>query len=135
MTTAQIDLTQKFNCSAEFLFSAWLYSKKHGKIIGSNAYIQPEVNSKFSMWSRTIQGKNVKIDKKNPIIIQQCRSEYGDWTLNNPSTVTIKFEPLKDGTSLVRLTQYRIPENHVSNIQEGWNDYYWEPVRAYLEKV
>lgn len=41
---------------------------------------------------------------------------------------------LLGGGTRLTFTQSRVPEEHFEGIDQGWRDYYWEPIKDILEK-
>ena len=107
-------------------------SKKHSKFTESKTKISREVGGNFSIFEGDINGKNVELiqDKK---IIQTWRSEGENWPKGYYSTITLIFEPVDDGT-LIKFTHTDIPEGAYESVKEGWDKYYWEPLKEMLEK-
>ncbi len=107
-----------------------LDEKKHATFIGATAKISREVNGKFLIWDGAIEGKNIEIanDKK---IVQKWR--YADWPEGHYSIVKFKFKKNAMGTELV-FTQKNIPNDKFKEIKKGWIEYYWKPLKVFLEK-
>ena len=114
------------------LYEAFMDSKKHSKFTESKAKVSREVGGNFSIFGGDINGKNVELiqDKK---IIQTWRSEGENWPKGYYSTITLIFEPVDDGT-LIKFTHTDIPEGAYESVKEGWDKYYWEPLKEMLEK-
>lgn len=85
---------------------------------GDPAEMSTEPGSEFSMWDGSIVGKNLEFepDKK---IVQQWYFEGQE----EPSIVTIKLHPDKNGTS-VEVRHTNIPDEAYEDISEGWVDSY-----------
>jgi activator of HSP90 ATPase len=114
------------------LYEAFMDSKMHSKFTESKAKVSREVGGTFSIFEGDIIGKNVELiqDKK---IIQTWRSEGENWPKGYYSTITLIFEPVDDGT-LIKFTHTDIPEGAYESVKEGWDEYYWEPLKEMLEK-
>ena len=114
------------------LYEAFMDSKKHSKFTESKAKVSREVGGNFSIFEGDINGKNVELiqDKK---IIQTWRSEGENWPKGYYSTITLIFEPVDDGT-LIKFTHTDIPEGAYESVKEGWDNYYWEPLKEMFEK-
>ena len=107
-------------------------SKKHSKFTESKAKISREVGGIFSIYEGDINGKNIELiqDKK---IVQEWRTESENWPKGYYSTITLILEPLDDGT-LIKFTHFNIPEGDFESVKEGWDEYYWEPLKDMFEK-
>ena len=76
--------------------------------------------------------KNVELieDKK---IVQTWRSEGENWPKGHYSTITLIFELIDEGT-LIKFTHVDVPEGSIKFVKEGWDTYYWDPLKKLLEK-
>jgi uncharacterized protein YndB with AHSA1/START domain len=86
---------------------------------GEPAEMTTEPNSEFSMWGGSIVGRNLEFDE-NKKLVQQW---YFDGQ-EEPSIVTIKLHPDKNGTS-AELRHTNIPDSDYEDISEGWSDSYF----------
>ena len=78
-----------------------------------------EAGSEFSMWDESINGKNLEFEQDKKIVQQWY---FGDQ--EEPSIVTIKLHPHKQGTS-AELVHTNIPDDDYEDIVEGWKDAYF----------
>lgn len=90
---------------------------------GEPAVMSTEPESEFSMWDESIVGKNLEFEEGKKIV-QQWYFEQEE-----PSVVTIKLHPHKQGTS-VELRHTNIPDEEYQAITEGWDESYF---RALME--
>lgn len=114
------------------LYEAFMDLKKHSKFTESKAKVSREVGGNFSIFEGEINGKNVELiqDKK---IVQTWRGDSENWPKGYYSTITLVFEPVDDGT-LIKFTHGDIPEGAYESVKEGWDKYYWEPLKEMFEK-
>ncbi|MFW9827709.1 MAG: SRPBCC family protein [Candidatus Thorarchaeota archaeon] len=114
------------------VYEAFMDSKKHSKFTESKATISREIGGKFSIFEGEIEGKNLELiqDKK---IVQSWRSKEENWPKSHYSTITIDLESVENGTNL-KFKQTEVPSTCYESVKEGWNDYYWEPLKGMLEK-
>lgn len=87
---------------------------------GEEARMSTEPNSEFSLWEDSIIGRNLEFEENKKIVQQWYFGEQEE-----PSIVTIKLHPHKQGTSL-ELRHINIPDEDFDDIVEGWNDIYME---------
>jgi activator of HSP90 ATPase len=59
-------------------------------------------------------------------IVQTWRAN--DWPDKHFSTITFTFAPVKKGTK-VTFTQKDVPSEFAKTTEEGWIDYYWDPLK------
>ena len=125
-----INQTINFQASAHDLYEALMDSEQHAQFTGDAASISKEVGGKFTAWGDYIEGINLELaqDKR---IIQKWRTS--DWPQNHYSTVTFEFEETAEGTRLT-FTQTDVPDEFCDDINQGWIDYYWTPMKQMLEQ-
>jgi activator of HSP90 ATPase len=93
---------------------------------GEKAEMSTEPGSEFSLWEDSIVGTNLEFEEGKKIVQQW----YFDQ--DEPSIVTIKLHPHKDGTS-VELRHTNIPDSEYDDIVEGWNDTYFRSLLEFYE--
>ena len=113
------------------IYEAFMDSKKHSKFTESKAKVSREIGGSYSIFEGALSGKNLELiqDKK---IVQTWRSEGENWPKGYYSTITLILEPIDQGT-LIKFTHVDIPEASYESVKEGWNTYYWEPLKEMLE--
>ena len=94
---------------------------------GEKAEMSTEPGSEFSLWDETIVGQNLEFEEGKKIVQQ--------WYFNQeePSIVTIKLHPHKNGTS-VELKHTNIPDEEYEDIVEGWNNTYFASLEEFYEE-
>ena len=114
------------------IYEVFMDSKKHSKLTESKAKVSREVGGSFSIFEGSLSGKNVELnqDKK---IVQTWRGDGENWPKGYYSTINLILEPVDQGT-LIKFTQIDIPEASYESVKEGWDTYYWEPLKEMLEK-
>jgi len=119
-------------CSPHEIYEVFMDSKKHSKFTESRAKISREIGGSFSIYEGAINGENVELiqDKK---IVQTWRSEDENWPKGYYSTITLILEPADQGT-LIKFKHVDIPEAAYNSVNEGWDIYYWDPLKKMLEK-
>lgn len=132
----QIEQSFILECEPEVAFKAWLDSQLHGEMLASpgEASIEPRVGGSFSIWDGAITGETVEIDEKKRHILQNWRYDYDDWSKDMPSKLSLDFLPHGDNQTEVKILHTELPENHIKELAEGWNQYYWAPMKEYFAK-
>lgn len=94
---------------------------------GGPAKMNEVVGSEFSLWGGDIHGINTRIVKE-----KQLDQDWmaGNW--NTYSKVSFKLS-FKDGQTAVILTHDNIPDNEYDDIVDGWDRYYMNEIKKYLE--
>lgn len=95
---------------------------------GEEAVMSVEPDSEFSMWDGSITGKNLEFEENRKVVQEWY---FGDQ--EEPSVVTIKLHPHKQGTS-VELRHTNIPDDDYDNIVEGWNENYFGSLQDFYEE-
>ncbi len=94
---------------------------------GEKAEMSTEPGSEFSLWDESIVGRNLEFEAGKKIVQQW----YFDQ--EQPSIVTIKLHPHKNGTS-VELKHTNIPDEEYEDIVEGWNQAYFASLEEFYEE-
>jgi activator of HSP90 ATPase len=94
---------------------------------GEEAVMSTEPGSEFSLWEGSISGKNLEFEKDKKIVQQWYFGEQPE-----PSIVTIKLHPDKEGTS-VELRHTNIPDEDYDDIVEGWINAYFGSLQEFYE--
>jgi activator of HSP90 ATPase len=130
--TKTIEQSIVIKASPHEVYEAFMDSKKHSKFTESKAKISREIGGKFTIFEGDLEGKNLELvkDKK---IVQSWRSNEEGWPKTHYSTITIELESFENGTRLT-FKQTDIPLSSHESVKEGWNEYYWEPLKNMLEK-
>lgn len=130
--TGVIEREVRIKCTPHEIYEAFMDSKIHSKFTEGKAKISREIDGNFSVFEGDINGKNVELiqDQK---IVQSWRSEGENWSKGYYSTITLIFEPTDEGT-LIKFKHVDIPEGAIESVKDGWNTYYWEPLKELLEK-
>lgn len=118
-----------FSASPHEVYELLMDSKKHAAFTGEAASISRKVGGKIKAYGDYILGKNLELvaDKK---IVQLWRAS--DWPKGEYSTVTFIFIQIKTGAE-ISFTQTGVPAEKVAEIKTGWIDFYWKPMKEYLE--
>jgi activator of HSP90 ATPase len=94
---------------------------------GEKAEMSTEPGSEFALWDESIVGRNLEFEKGKKIVQQW----YFDQ--EEPSIVTIKLHPHKQGTS-VELRHTNIPDDEYDDIVDGWNNTYFGSLEEFYEE-
>lgn len=86
---------------------------------GEKAEMSTEPGSEFSLWEDNISGRNLEFEEGKKIVQQWYFGEQEE-----PSIVTIKLHPHKQGTS-IELRHTNIPDEEFEAITEGWEESYF----------
>lgn len=123
-----LELKFLINATPEAVWQA-LVDPKHIEEWGAGpALMNDKVGTEFSLWGGDIHGKNLEV-LENDELVQEWYG--GKW--EKPSIVRFSLTE-EDGKTRVTLTQTDIPESDFESISEGWKEYYFSPLRTYVEQ-
>ena len=126
-----IKQTVEFKAQPHEVFEALMDSRKHSEFTGQEAVISREVGGKFTAYDGYIHGKTIKIEP-DKLIVQEWWAN--DWPEGAVSKATFKITKTKAGSRLA-LSQTGVPDEQAEEIERGWEEFYWEPMRGMLEKT
>lgn len=115
----------------EKVFRAWLSSEGHTGMTGSTARVEPRVGGSFTAWDGYISGRTAALKPYTRILQDWRTSEFPEDAPD--SQIEILLEPAEGGTKLT-LTHRNIPEGQAESYKSGWDESYFQPMRAYFEK-
>ncbi len=94
---------------------------------GEKADMSTEPGSEFALWDESIVVKNLEFEDGKKIVQQ--------WYFNQeePSIVSIKLHPHKNGTS-IELRHTNIPDEEYEDIVDGWTNSYFQSLEEFYEE-
>ena len=111
------------------IYQAWLSSEGHTAMTGSPANVDGNVGGKFSAWEGYIFGQTLELTP-NQRIVQSWRTlEFPDDAPD--SHLEVDLEEVTEGTKVI-LTHSNLPEDQVDSYRQGWEDFYFKPMREYF---
>jgi len=128
--TGTIRQTIRFHATPRSLYAAFTESRRHAAFTRSPARIQARVGGKFSAYDGYAEGRMLVLGPAKEIALSWRAS---DWPEGVESTIRITLKPAGKGTVLT-FVQEGVPRDQVADIREGWREFYWEPLRKYLEE-
>lgn len=111
------------------VYDALVDAKEHAKFTGAGAKLEKKVGGRFAHFDGDLSGYVLHLDPGKEIVLA-WRSE--SWAKGAFSIARFALQPVKGGTRLV-FEQFGIPEDDFLAIAQGWKDYYWGPLKEYLE--
>ena len=132
MATDSVRVSAKFPVSPERLYRAWLDGAEHGKFLGGTASIEPVVGGRFMAWDDYITGMILQLDAMRRVVQTWRTTEFPDDAPD--SRLEVLFEPEGDGTR-VTLIHTDIPAGDGEKYEDGWIDYYFEPMQRYFKRI
>jgi activator of HSP90 ATPase len=126
----ELELSTVLPASPQRVYEAWLDSKAHADFTGSSAKIDPQTGGDYSAWDGYIWGKTL-YQEPYRLIRQSWRTS--DFPEDAPDSVLeVLFEAAGTGTKLT-LIHTNIPEGQGEQYRQGWEDFYFVPMKDYFE--
>ncbi len=132
MKTVDIHQTIIFPTTAIDLYHCIMDARVHSSFTGSAAEIEDKENTDFTVFDGYAGGKNMVLERGKKIV-QTWRANEEHWPAGHYSEVVFLFTDTPEGCKL-DFFQTGIPAEVATAIAEGWHEYYWEPLRFYLER-
>ncbi len=131
MKTKSINQNITFSGSPEAVYQLIMDPKKHAAFTGSDVIMSNEIDGRFNAFDGYCQGYNIELvkDKK---IVQAWHFEEDGWPDDHYSICTFSFVP-EGKKTILNFTQTGVPEHKVDSLTDGWREFYWEPMEAYLK--
>lgn len=130
MKTKNIKQTVSFNAAPEDVYELIMDAKKHSAITGSKVKMSIKPNGKFEVFDGYAHGFNIELERGKKIVQAWQFAEDG-WPEEHFSICTFVFANAANGTKMT-FTQTGVPEHKVKSLKDGWKQYYWEPMKAFL---
>jgi uncharacterized protein YndB with AHSA1/START domain len=127
---SSITQTANIRSTPDKVYDALMDSKKHAAFTGSAAKISGVVGGKFTAWDGYIMGKNLELIKGKKIVQEWSTTEWPEGY--PPSRLVITLSKSKGGT-LLKMVHSKVPASQRDDYAQGWRDYYWAPLKAFLE--
>jgi activator of HSP90 ATPase len=105
--------------------------KSHSAMTGSPAKVDSKVGGRFTAWDEYIFGSTLDLDPNKRIVQSWQTSEFPDEAPD--SRLEVLFEESKSGTKII-LTHLNMPDDQVVSYKQGWEDFYFKPMREYFGK-
>jgi len=132
MKTRDIHQTLIFPTDATDLYKCIMDARIHSSFTGTEVTIEDKEGIPFSAYDGYIQGKNIVLERGKKII-QLWRANEEGWPADHFSEVVFLFKNVEGGCEL-DFYHVTVPEETADAIEKGWYEYYWEPLRIYLER-
>lgn len=124
---------EKFRISATFpvdaktLYKAWMSSRKHSAIIGSEAVIENKKGGRFSTFDGYAWGITTELVPYQKIVQTWRTSEFRPG--HPDSVIELNFKE-KNGTTTLSLYHQGLDTGDGDKYRQGWKDYYFAPMKT-----
>lgn len=100
---------------------------------GASAVMQPVEGTEFSLWDGDITGINIEFEPGKKIVQEWYFENEEGVSPEEKSIVTIKLRSEGNSTD-VELLHLNIPDEAFDNIADGWDRYYFKPLKELVEE-
>lgn len=119
--------------SAEDIFTALTNPLTIEIWTGATAVMEPVAGTEFSLWDGEISGINIEFEPGKKIVQEWFFEDEDGIPNENKSIVTIKLHGEGNNTD-VELLHINIPDDAFDNIVDGWDRYYFKPLKELVEE-
>jgi activator of HSP90 ATPase len=130
MKTKSIKQTVTFDTTPGEIYDLIMDQKKHAAFTGSKVTMSTKVNGKFNVFDGYCHGYNIELIKGEKIVQAWHFAEDG-WPDDHFSICTFELEK-KDNKTKLKFVQTDVPEHKVDSLKDGWKQFYWKAMKAYL---
>jgi uncharacterized protein YndB with AHSA1/START domain len=123
-----IKKTYKIQATIENVWKALIDPEIIDEWGGGPSEMSSEIGFQFKLWGGDIYGENIEVVPHKKLV-QEWIS--GDWPKPSLVTFTLKSH---DNETILDLEHVYIPDEDISDIDQGWDDYYLGPMKEMLEK-
>jgi activator of HSP90 ATPase len=100
---------------------------------GAAAIMEPVAGTEFSLWDGDITGINLEFEPGKKIVQEWFFQDEEETPEEEKSIVTIKLHDEGNSTD-VELLHINIPDEAFDNIVDGWDRYYFKPLKELVEE-
>jgi activator of HSP90 ATPase len=112
------------------LFETYLDPDSHKAVTGADVVIGAERGADFQAFDGMLRGTILAVIRPT-LIVQSWRSVA--FNAEDPdSTLVLTFTP-EGNEGRIDIVHLDIPDHDYDGVNEGWDKYYWQPWRRYLE--
>jgi activator of HSP90 ATPase len=126
--TRTLRQTVMFDAGPGEVYEAYMDPAKHTAFTGDEARFARRKGARFSAGGGYIDGKLLEL-VPGERVVQTWRGS--DWPEGHYSELTLTLKGVEGGTRL-SLVQKGVPVEHADEIDAGWHEFYWEPLREWL---
>lgn len=131
METVTIRQELNFKVSSEEFYKTFLDEKKHAAFTQSEVHISDKEGDDFTAYDGYIEGKNFEL-MPNKRIVQIWKAQEAEWPDEHWSVIEINLKDNGEGCH-VEFVHKDLPKNVADSIDNGWHEYYWEPLKDYFD--
>jgi activator of HSP90 ATPase len=111
------------------VYTTLVNAREHAKFSGATARMTAKPGGRFTHYDGSLEGFVVHLDPDRRIVLA-WRST--GWPEGHYSIADFRLSKVAGGTR-VDFSQHGIPTSDFADIADGWRQYYWAPLKTYLE--
>ena len=111
------------------IYAAWLSSEGHTAMTGADASVEPEVGGAFQAWDGYIAGRTMALEPGRRIVQSWRTDEFSE--ADADSQIEVLLEPVPGGTR-VTIHHTNVPDGQLGYEQGGWQESYFDPMKAHF---
>ena len=120
-----------FAATPKQVYELLMDSKLHAAVTGEAASISTKIDGKAVAYGGYSEAKN-RVLVPGQRIVQDWRAS--DWPEGHWSVAEWVFAPVGKAGCKMTFVQRDVPESEAESIADGWVEYYWKKLSAYLAK-
>jgi len=125
----EFTVSETLGTSAETIYTAWLSTQGHTLMTGSPAKVDGRVKGEFTAWDGYIWGTFLELEANKRMVQAWRTGEFPEEA--EDSQLEVLLEEI-DGKTKVTLIHSNIPEGQADSYKQGWEDFYFKPMREYF---
>ena len=122
-------ITETIPARAADVYAAWLSRQGHTDMTGSPAQVDGRVGGKFSAWDGYIMGTTLELTPDQRIVQAWRTSEFPEEAPDSHLEILIEET---NGTTTLTLIHRDLPLDQVPSYLQGWQDFYFNPMKKYF---
>ncbi|TAK24615.1 MAG: hypothetical protein EPO26_05200 [Chloroflexota bacterium] len=127
--TGVIRQTVRLDASPAIVYALLVDPERHTAFTDAPATGEPVVNGAFTAWAEYIVGRHLVLEPGRLIVQEWRTSEWPEGA--PPSRLEIVLAADGEGCILT-MVHGDVPASQIDDYAQGWEDFYWAPMRAYL---
>ncbi len=134
MTKDDFTITAEFNESAEKIYKAYLSTQGHTQMTGSPAKVDGRAGGDFTAWDGYIWGTFLELEKNKRIVQAWRTAEFPEDAEDSRVEILLEEIATSEALAMTRLslTHANIPEGQSDDYKQGWEDFYFKPIREWI---
>ena len=111
------------------IYRAFVDADEHARVTGAGATGRGKVGGRFTAWDGYIDGRHLEL-RPPARIVQAWRTSDFDESAPD-SRLELQIDAVSGGTRITMIHSGSPPAQR-DGYDQGWHDFYWDPLRAYF---